>query len=153
MNREKVARWLEDEAEKRDEMGDEQSANHLGFTADWIRSKADELLALLGDGEPVAWVEFVQTDEVMLRTSGRYPILDTLGPGKYHLYLHPPTGCEVERLKKALRPFAEHGEMLEGCCPTDQWCEAENNERTHWLAVQHFLDAATAYATEGGEDG
>lgn len=59
--------------------------------------------------------------------------------------------ARADRLEAALRPFAEHGRALEGACPSDQWCEAEYPDGigTHWLAVEHFHEAARALTPEG----
>ena len=56
--------------------------------------------------------------------------------------------AQLDEAKEALRPFAEHGAALEGCEPTDQWCEAEtlDGAQTHWLAVEHFQSARTVLA-------
>lgn len=52
---------------------------------------------------------------------------------------------ELDQLREALEPFAEHGRALEGCHPTDTWCEAEAPDGLiHWLAVEHFHDATRA---------
>jgi len=56
--------------------------------------------------------------------------------------------AQLDEAKEGLRPFAEHGAALEGCEPTDQWCEAEtlDGAQTHWLAVEHFQSARTVLA-------
>ena len=60
---------------------------------------------------------------------------------------------EIRRLRKALRPFADHGRALAGCDPTDQWCEAEGPDGfVHWLAVQHFHEAHAALRKEDSDD-
>ena len=51
-----------------------------------------------------------------------------------------------ERLREALEPFAEHGRALEGCCPTDLWCQAHysSDEGSHSLIVADFYAATNA---------
>lgn len=60
----------------------------------------------------------------------------------------------VEELEGTLRPFAEHGRALEGCEPSDGWCEAvtPDGERIHWLAVEHFHNAARALTDQEREE-